>query len=375
MKHDKSRKRARRFAPAFNPWVLGVIVGGLVVSSGLAYAVGYSSVFGIDYYAPVLSVVVPQRPVLDKKAYDLKLLQIAHATSTISTTTIAAFYATSSTSTVRALWPARAPYPKAGALLPFNRIVAYYGNFLSKYMGILGEYPQEEVLARLKVAAAEWEAADPATPVVPAIDYIAVTAQAEAGRDGKYRARMSDSQIDHALEMAKEVDGIVILEIQVGLSDLQTEIPLLEKYFSMPQVHLAIDPEFAMQPSGARPGTVIGSVDASDINYAANYLAGLVRAHDLPPKVLVVHRFTEGMVTNYKSITPLPEVQIVMDMDGWGFPAKKINTYNVVIYPEPVQFTGFKIFYKNDLEPPSERLMSPDDLLRLKPQPVFIQYQ
>ncbi|MDP2649051.1 MAG: hypothetical protein Q8P19_04115, partial [bacterium] len=112
-----------------------------------------------------------------------------------------------------------------------------------------------------------------------------------------------------------------------------------------------------------------------DINYAANYLAGLVRAHDLPPKVLVVHRFTEGMETNYKSITPLPEVQIVMDMDGWGFPAKKINTYQAVIYSEPVQFTGFKIFYKNDLEPPSERLMSPDDLLRLKPQPVFIQYQ
>ena len=29
------------------------------------------------------------------------------------------------------------------------------------------------------------------------------------------------------------------------------------------------------------------------------------------------------MVTNYKEIKPLPEVQIVMDMDGWGEKAKK----------------------------------------------------
>jgi hypothetical protein len=81
------------------------------------------------------------------------------------------------------------------------------------------------------------------------------------------------------------------------------------------------------------------------------------------------------MVTGYKRITPLPEVQIVMDMDGWGFPAKKINTYNSVIWPEPVQFTGFKLFYKNDLLPPSTKMLSPGEILNLKPQPSFIQYQ
>ena len=64
-----------------------------------------------------------------------------------------------------------------------------------------------------------------------------------------------------------------------------------------------------------------------------------------------------------------------MQMDGWGFPAKKINTYNVVVYPEPVQFAGLKIFYKNDLKQEPSRLLTPQEVLNLVPSPIFIQYQ
>jgi len=120
---------------------------------------------------------------------------------------------------------------------------------------------------------------------------------------------------------------------------------------------------------------VVGTFDAKDINYAAEYLADIVREYRLPPKVLVVHRYTRPMVTDYTSIRPLPEVQIVMDMDGWGSPDHKLSTYQAFIQSEPVQFTGFKLFYKNDLKPPSTRLMTPADLLKLTPQPMYIQYQ
>ena len=141
----------------------------------------------------------------------------------------------------------------------------------------------------------------------------------------------------------------------------------------MPNVHFGIDPEFSMK-GGQAPGKVIGSFDASDINYATEYLAKLVKDNNLPPKVLVVHRFTRGMVTNYKQIKTRPEVQIVMDMDGWGHPDLKYDSYQAYIYREPVQFTGFKLFYKNDLRNKG-RLMTPKELLALKPQPVYIQYQ
>jgi hypothetical protein len=307
-------------------------------------------------------------------------IQVASTTADASTTTppgmilIRPGTATSSVAVPGKLWPKATVYPEAGALLPFNRIVAYYGNFYSKGMGVLGQYPEDEVISKLKAVSASWAAADPNTPVIPAIDYIVITAQGSAGKDGKYRLRMPDDQIDKALEMAKEVDGIVILDVQVGLSTLQAELPLYEKYFSMPNVELAIDPEFSMK-DGVPPGKEIGTFSSADVNYAANYLANLVRVNNLPPKILIVHRFTEEMVTGYKNITPLPEVQIVMDMDGWGFPAKKINTYQSVIVPEPVQFTGFKLFYKNDLLPPSTALLTPAQVLNLTPAPVFIQYQ
>ncbi|MBU0612366.1 hypothetical protein KKA39_01730 [Patescibacteria group bacterium] len=272
------------------------------------------------------------------------------------------------------LWPVKAVYPNGGAILPFSRIIAYYGNLYSTKMGVLGEYPEDEMLQKLNDEVKKWSEADPETPALPALHYIAVTAQASKGEDGKYRFRMPDSEIDKVLRMAEKINAIVFLDIQVGLSNLETEIPLLKKYLSMPQVHLGIDPEFSMK-TGARPGTVVGTYDAEDINFAANYLATLVKENNLTPKILVVHRYTQKMVTNYQNIRPLPEVQIVMDMDGWGGQAKKKNTYQQFIYKEPVQFTGFKLFYKNDIKEKNTILMTPEEVLMLRPRPIYIQYQ
>ncbi len=68
------------------------------------------------------------------------------------------------------LWPvANDEYPLEGAILPFKRIVCYYGNLYSKNMGALGEYPPKEMWRMLKDEVAAWQAADPDTPVIPAI--------------------------------------------------------------------------------------------------------------------------------------------------------------------------------------------------------------
>lgn len=272
------------------------------------------------------------------------------------------------------LWPASVVYPNDGAILPFNRIVAYYGNLYSKNMGALGQYPENEMLERLMTEVKKWTDADPETPAIPALHYIVVTAQNSKGADGKYRARMPNSEVDKVVEMAEKVHGLVFLDFQVGLSKLQDELPFYEKYFKVPEVHLGIDPEFSMK-TGARPGTVIGTYDANDVNYAAEYLAKIVKDNNLTPKILVVHRFTKNMLTNYKNIKPLPEVQIVMDMDGWGRAEKKINTYKLFIYKEPIQFAGFKLFYKNDTLDPKTILMNPEQVLKLTPRPIYIQYQ
>lgn len=271
-------------------------------------------------------------------------------------------------------WPVKSPYPLPGAILPFKRIIAYYGNLYSKQMGILGELPRAQMLAKLKGEVKKWQDADSTLEVIPALHYIAITAQQSPGKGGNYRLRMPFHQIDSVLSMAKEIDALVFLDIQVGLSNLQNEMPEFEKYLKMPHVHFGIDPEFSMK-GGQAPGKVVGTFDAADINYATGYLAKLVQENNLPPKILVVHRFTQNMVTNYKQIKLRPEVQIVMDMDGWGHQARKINTYRTFIHKEPVEFTGFKLFYKNDLREAKSHLMTPEEILKLKPQPVYIQYQ
>ena len=185
---------------------------------------------------------------------------------------------------------------------------------------------------------------------------------------------MPFKQIDTIISWAKEINAIVFLDIQVAHSTLQSEIPALEKYLSMPNVHLGIDPEFSMK-GGQAPGKAIGTFDATDVNYATQYLADLVKKNNLPPKIFVLHRFTQAMVTNTKNIKTRPEVQIVMHMDGWGAQSRKITTYRTFIQREPVEFTGFKLFYKNDFREPGSRIMTPEELLKLKPQPVYIQYQ
>ena len=272
-------------------------------------------------------------------------------------------------------WPVKKlPYPLPGALLPYNRIIAFYGNLYSKKMGILGELPKDTMLKKLKGEVAKWQAADSTTKTIPALHYIAITAQGSPGKSGLYRLRMPFDQIDIIVDWAKSIDAIVFLDVQIGHSSLKNEVASLEKYLKLPKVHLAIDPEFSMKNGGA-PGTKIGNFSSDDINEAIEILAQLVRKNNLPPKVLVIHRFTQRMVTGYKKIKILPEVQVVINMDGFGNKILKKISYQSYIYKEPVQFTGFKLFYKNDTKTNPNGLYTPAELLRFTPKPIYIQYQ
>jgi hypothetical protein len=275
-------------------------------------------------------------------------------------------------------WPVKnAPLPLAGAILPFNRIVAYYGNLYSNRMGALGKWPKAQMIPNLLAEVKKWNEADSTTPAIPALHYIATTAQGAPGKDGKFRARMPLSQIDTILKWAKEINALVFIDVQIGLSTLQDEIPRFEPYLSMPNVHLAIDPEFAMNGKGGKkPGTVIGTMDVRDINWVGDYLVNLVKKNNLPPKIFMIHRFTQGMVPNAEGIKLHPELQVVMDMDGWGPPDLKKGSYRYWINEKPVQFAGFKLFYVNDTEKSGQKeMMSRQEILKLKPKPVYIQYQ
>ena len=270
-------------------------------------------------------------------------------------------------------WPVRTAPPLPGSILPARRIVAYYGNPLSKKMGILGELPPEEMLTRFDKEIAAWQRADPSHPVQPALHLIAVVAQGSPGRDGKYRLRMTDSLINMVYGWAQRKNALLFLDVQVGKSTVQEELPRLVPFLQRPNVMLGIDPEFSMK-GGEKPGTKIGTMSSSDVNYAINLLSGLVKQYNLPPKVLVVHRFTRRMLTDAKGIKLDPRVQVVINMDGWGQPWLKYDSYRSYVEAEPVQFTGFKLFYHNDTKK-GDPLLTPPEVLMLNPKPLYIQYQ
>ncbi|MEJ7662346.1 MAG: hypothetical protein WKG07_23650 [Hymenobacter sp.] len=69
-----------------------------------------------------------------------------------------------------------------GAILPGHRIVAFYGNIRSKGMGILGREPKAQMMRKFDKVLAEWQAADPSLPVMPALHSVTITAQGAAGR-------------------------------------------------------------------------------------------------------------------------------------------------------------------------------------------------
>jgi hypothetical protein len=267
--------------------------------------------------------------------------------------------------------PAAAPATRAGAILPHRRIIAYYGNPLSRRMGVLGEYPPEQMLAMLDSEVAAWEAADPSTPVQPALHVIAVVARDRPGVDSMFRGRMADTLIERVIQWAETRDAIVIVDVQPGYSTLQQELPRLERFLRRPNVHLGVDPEFMMKNGGV-PGRHMGTMDASDVNYAVRYLSGLVARHNLPPKVLIVHRFTRRGVTNARDIQLDPNVQIVMHMDGFGSPTLKMNTWRNYIVTEPVQFAGWKQFYKARNDDPRTSIQQ---ILALRPRVLYVQYQ
>lgn len=268
-------------------------------------------------------------------------------------------------------WPVKGPEPLPGSILPHKRIVAYYGNPFSKRMGVLGEYEPEQMLSMLDAEVKAWTQADPTTPVQPALHLIAVVAQAGPGADGMYRARMPDELIERVASWAARRNALVFLDIQVGRSTLQQELPRLEKFLSRPNFHLGIDPEFSMKKGGI-PGKKIGTYDAADVNYASRFLQELVTRYQLPPKVLVVHRFTKNGVTNTPNIKLDPRVQIVMHMDGFGPPRLKRATFRSWIKAEPVQFVGWKQFYKARNDNPRTTIA---EILKLNPRPLYIQYQ
>lgn len=254
-------------------------------------------------------------------------------------------------------------------LLPTYRILSYYGFPGEVNMGVLGEYDMQTLLEKLQAQAAAYQEVDD-RPYKLAFEVISSVAQQYEGEDGDYLAYIGEDILQEYVDFTAANDMLLILDVQFGRRTVQQELAAMEPYLKYPHVQLALDPEFAVG-EGEVPGTVIGSIDAADVLYAQQELARISSENGLPPKLLIVHQFTESSISNRESITQIPGVQFVLEVDGFGSPDEKRSTYALLTGGEVFEFHGFKLWYNGQDDP----VMTPDEVLALDPQPDLIIYQ
>ena len=253
-------------------------------------------------------------------------------------------------------------------ILPYHRVVAFYGAPQDPQLGALGVGSPEDAARRLERQARPYRRGS--RKVLPAFELIATIANASAGADGLYRTRQPRSVVRRYLRAARRAGAILILDIQPGRAEFMDEIRAFESFLREPDVSLALDPEWSLRPP-AVPGQEIGSTDASLVNEAAAYLSTLVREGNLPQKLLVVHQFTEGMIENRESLLEsAPGVALVLNVDGFGGQEIKRAKYRDFSRGQPNIPHGFKLFYEEDTD-----LMSPRQVLSMRPQPEFVVYE
>ena len=316
--------------------------------------------------------------------------------------------------------------PDGGRVIfPEKRVVGFYGAPQDEALGALGIGTPAEAARRLAKQARPYERGG--RPVLPAFELIATIASSTEGEDGQYRTRLGRGVVREYLEEARKVGALLIIDIQPGRSDFMTEAKVYEKFLREPDVSLALDPEWHIGESEV-PGQTIGSVTAEEVNEVGAYLSDIVQAGDLPQKLLVVHQFTEGMIENRERLVDHAGIALTLNVDGFGTQAQKLSKYDEftggdsssrasareagvaepegapgsalegppaskrppgAVEPAPQPRSeesggdsgdggkpsaqvhhGFKLFYEEDTD-----LLSPKDVLELRPQPELVVYE
>jgi hypothetical protein len=264
--------------------------------------------------------------------------------------------------------PKEAELPRGGrSILPEHRVVAFYGAPQNDRLGVLGVGRLSGVARKLERQARPYRRGH--KPVLPAFELIATIANGYPGSDGKYRTRQTRAVVERHLLMARKARALLLLDIQPGREDFMREVRALRPWLEQPDVSVALDPEWSMQP-GQIPGKVIGRTTAEKVNEVSAYLGRIVREKKLPDKLLVVHMFTNDMIIDKPKLRRRAGVDLLLNVDGFGTEAQKVAKYREFTRPpRPAPF-GFKLFYKEDTG-----LMTPRRVLEMRPQPQLVVYE
>ncbi len=266
----------------------------------------------------------------------------------------------------------RAPELPGGGHLAFpdRMMVALYGHPQTAALGMLGEQPAAEAVVRATALAKQYAALTD-TLVVPAFELIATVASVES-QGGSYSSRTSIARLLPWVEAAERAGVYVVLDLQPGRTDFLTQAKAYEELLRRPWVGLALDPEWRLRPDQVHLKQ-IGSVGIDEVNAVGAWLAGLVRTHDLPPKVLTLHQFNLRMIRERERLdTSIDEIQWLLHADGQGSQGAKQGTWTALRRDLP---EGVWLGWKNFEDEDQPMLSVKQTMERVDPRPSFVSYQ
>jgi hypothetical protein len=257
-------------------------------------------------------------------------------------------------------------------VIPDYRFVALYGSPDYPSLGALGEQPLEQSITRLNDLVAQYQGNYSTEKVIPTFEIIVTIAAAEPTDNQDYSREIDPAKLKPIIEMAKEQGIYVVLDLQPGRTDFLAQAKLYESLLLEPHVGLALDPEWRLQSTEARHLKSVGSVSAEEINQTSAWLSDLVKTHDLPQKIFMIHQFKNSMITNRELLkTDYPELGYIIHMDGHSTLSQKTETWNTIRTNLPPNiYMGWKNFYDEDRPTPT-----PVQTMSQIPAPNFISYQ
>jgi hypothetical protein len=263
--------------------------------------------------------------------------------------------------------PTRA-LPRGGTrLFPDYRVVAFYGAPGFRFPGTLGVGSPEQAARRLLKQARPY--GRQGRRIMPAFELVATFARRDPTEGGLYRECQPERVIRRYLQAARRVRAMLVVNIQPGRSTFIEEVRRLRPYLEQPDVGVALDPEWNVGPQGI-PGRTIGSVDAATVNQVSAYLSGISQRHELPQKILIVHRFTKQMIRNERRLKQRRRVRVTVNFDGFGPRAVKVRRYERFARRRDRIHNGITLFYERDTS-----LLTPARVTRLRPRPDLIAYE
>ena len=284
--------------------------------------------------------------------------------------------------------------PSVGAPLPYNRIVAAYG--------IVGGGPAQgpastldmlnSFMPQLQQLGQQYAALDPIHPVKLAIDLVVNVLQPCSDFPQWCASWVDDQTLQAYIDFCQQHNMLLFFDVQLGtepVSDAVTNhlLKFLSKYSF---VELALDTEFHFPntPDGYSQAAgypcCLGWMNASEVNWTINALGQLSLQKHLPRKVLIVHQWNPAVLPDKGGIKIDPNVSVVLQSDGFGGYDNKLGDYQLFVQQNLLEYGGYKLFY--DYCPDSclaydidangtKQVQSPQDVMNLFPQPLFVSYQ